>query len=161
MLVRLKPTGLGWLLLGNAHRAHKAYPAAEAAYRKALELDSALDEAHFNLGLLAIDNAVGDSDELVRLQKAVESLKTYRSRGSPDPTTKARLQEYIEASEKRISREAKRRERDRKRQAEDAAKAAAPPEAAPPEAAPPEAAPPEAAPTSAVPPVSPEADDDK
>jgi tetratricopeptide (TPR) repeat protein len=157
MLVKLRPTsGLAWLHLGNAQRANKAYPAAEAAYRKALELDPALDEAHFNLGLLAIDNAVGDSDELVRLQKAVDSLKIYQSRGHPDAATKARLVEYIEATEKRISREAKRRERDRKRQADDAAKAAATPSAATP--------PPAATPAPAVaPPTVPEtgAADDK
>lgn len=140
MLVKLRPkSGLAWLHLGNAQRANKAYPAADAAYRKALELDPALDEAHFNLGLLAIDNAVGDSDELVRLQKAVESLKLYQSRGRPDAATSARLNEYIEATEKRISREAKRRERDRKRQVEEAAKSAAPPAPADPAAATPAA----------------------
>lgn len=159
MLVKLRPrSGLAWLHLGNAQRANKDYPAADAAYRKALELDPALDEAHFNLGLLAIDNAVGDSDELVRLQKAVESFKLYQSRGRSDAATKARLNEYIEATEKRISREAKRRERDRKRQVDDAAKSAAPPApdpsvpapaAAGPTAATPAATPPTPAPAGA------------
>lgn len=134
-LVKLRPSNaVAWLILGNAQRAAKAYPDAASSYRKALELDQALYEAHFNIGLLSIDNAVGDADELVRLQKAVDSLKLYQSKARPDAATQARLTEYIESTEKRISREAKRRERDRKRQADDAAKAKAtepPPEAPP------------------------------
>ena len=149
-LVKLRPgSGIAWLVLGNAQRAAKAYPDAAASYQKALELDPGLHEAHFNIGLLAIDNAVGDGDELVRLQKAVESLKTYQSKARPDVATQARLTEYIESTEKRISREAKRRERDRKRQADDAAKAQAqpsPPTSSTPEPSPSPETPPATAP---------------
>lgn len=127
MLVRQQPkSGLAQLYLGNALRATKSYPAAEAAYNKALELDPDLDEVHFNMALLSIDNGVGDADELVRLQKGLEGLKRYQSRAQPDAATKARLAEYIESTEKRVGREQKRRERDRKRQADEATGAKAP-----------------------------------
>lgn len=126
MLVRQQPkNAVAHLHLGNALRATKAYPGAEAAYKKALDLDPYLDDVHFNLALLHIDNAVGDADELVRLQKGLDALKLYQSRARPDAATKARLTEYIETTERRIGREQKRRERDRKRKADEAAKPAA------------------------------------
>lgn len=127
-LVQLRPSSaVAQLHLGNALRANKQYPAAEAAYKRALELDAYIDDAHFNLGLLYIDNNVGGGDELARLERGLAALRLYQSRAKPDAATKARLVEYIEATDKRVVREQKRRERDRKRQAEDAAKAAAPP----------------------------------
>jgi len=160
-LSQLRPTsGPAQLLLANALRATKDYPAAEAAYRRALELDQYLDEAHFNLGLLYIDNAIGGADELARLQRGVAELRTYESKARPDATTKARLVEYLDSTDKRIARETKRRERDQKRKAEDAKKAetpvGAPPAAA---AAATPGAPPAASPPPA--PVPPGSADDK
>jgi Tfp pilus assembly protein PilF len=148
-LSQLRPkSGSAQLLLANALRATKDYGGAEAGYRRALELDQYIDEAHFNLGLLYIDNAVGGADELVRLQRGVAELRTYESKARPDATTKARLAEYLDSTDKRIARETKRRERDQKRKAEDAKKAEAP---APAPAAAAPAAPP-AAPAPAAPP---------
>lgn len=155
-LSQLRPkSGGAQLLLANALRATKDYGGAEAGYRRALELDQYLDEAHFNLGLLYIDNAVGGADELARLQRGVAELRTYESKARPDATTKARLAEYLDSTDKRIARETKRRERDQKRKAEDAKKAEAP---APAPAAP---APATTAPVAAPAPVPAGSADDK
>jgi tetratricopeptide (TPR) repeat protein len=124
-LVRLEPNSArAQLLTGNALRATKQYPQAEAAYGKALALDPNLQDAHFNLGVLYIDNAVGGADELARLAKGLAELKTFQSSGAGDASTKARLTEYLDATEKRIARETKKREREQKRKAEEAAKPA-------------------------------------
>ncbi len=124
-LVRLEPkSARAQLLTGNALRATKQYPQAEAAYGKALALDANLHDAHFNLGVLYIDNNVGGGDELVRLAKGLAELKVFEASGVGDAATKARLVEYLDATEKRIARETKKREREQKRKAEDAAKPA-------------------------------------
>jgi tetratricopeptide (TPR) repeat protein len=122
-LVRLEPkSARAQLLTGNALRATKQYPQAEAAYAKALALDPNLHDAHFNLGVLYIDNAVGGGDELARLAKGLAELKTFQGSGAGDASTKARLTEYLDATEKRVARETKKREREQKRKAEEAAK---------------------------------------
>ncbi len=129
-LVKLEPDNpRAYLLMGNALRATKEYPQAEAAYIKALALDPNLGDAHFNLGVLYIDNVLPGTDELVRLGKGLGSLKKYQASGVGDGATKARLADYIDSTEKRISREAKKREREQKRQTDEAAKPA--PTAAP------------------------------
>jgi tetratricopeptide (TPR) repeat protein len=110
------------VLLANALRATKDYLGAEAAYKNALALEPNLHEVHFNLGVLYIDNGVGDPDELVRLQRGVAELRSFEERTQPDPETKARLVNYLDSTDKRIGREAKRRERDQKRKADDAKK---------------------------------------
>lgn len=123
-LAAMAPTSAkAQLNLGNALRAQKQYAQAEAAYTKALALNKDLDEVHFNLGLLYLDNVLPGVDELARLEKALAELTIYRDRGTPDAATKARLLEYIENADKLASRERKRREREQKRQASDAAKA--------------------------------------
>jgi tetratricopeptide (TPR) repeat protein len=156
-LVQRRPqSAVAHLHLGNALRGNKQYEPAEAAYKKALELDAYLDEVHFNLGVLYIDNNVGGGDELARLERGLAALRLYQSRAKPDAATKARLAEYIDATDKRVVREQKRRERDRKRQADDAAKAAA----APPPGPAATEAPPSPAP-AAPPPPAPGAADDK
>lgn len=120
-LARLRPqSGAAQVLLANALRATKDYLGAEAAYKKALVLEPNLHEVHFNLGVLYIDNVVGDRDELVRLQRGVAALRSFEERALPDAVTKARLVDYLDSTDKRISREAKRRERDQKRKADDA-----------------------------------------
>ena len=122
-LARLRPqSGAAQVLLANALRATKDYLGAEAAYKKALALEPNLHEVHFNLGVLYIDNGVGDPDELVRLQRGVAELRSFEERTQPDPETKARLINYLDSTDKRIGREAKRRERDQKRKADDAKK---------------------------------------
>ncbi len=120
------------LHLGNGLRALKEYPQAEAAYHKALADDPAFAEAHFNLGVLYIDDPVPGLDEIARLQKGLAELKQYKSTGKPDAATRKRLDDYIDATDKRVEREIKRKQfeekrklRDAKKAKEDAAKAAA------------------------------------
>ncbi|MCC7071262.1 MAG: tetratricopeptide repeat protein [Deltaproteobacteria bacterium] len=122
-------SGRAQLHLGNGLRAEKRYADAEQAYKMALELDPSLLEARFNLGLLYIDNAVPGQDELVRLQKGLLALKDYQAKAKPEAAVAARLAEYIDATDKRIQKEIKRREREERRKREDAAAAARPPAA--------------------------------
>src|SRR5439155_18423570 len=102
------------LHLGNGYRAQKQYPQAEDAYRKALQIDPGLLEAHFNLGVLYIDNPLPGIDEVQRLQKGLAELRQYRQTAKPDAAVLARVDDYIDATDKRIQKEIKRRERDEK-----------------------------------------------
>jgi tetratricopeptide (TPR) repeat protein len=119
------------LHLGNALRASKQYAAAEASYKKALELDPTLAEARFNIGVLYIDNPLPGIDELPRLQKGLAELKEFKAKSKPDAATLKRLDEYIDATDKRIQKEVKRREREERRKREEEAAKSAPPAAAP------------------------------
>ena len=121
-------SGRAQLHLGNGLRAEKRYADAEQAYKMALDLDPTLLDARFNLGLLYIDNPVPGQDELVRLQKGLAALKDYQAKAKPEPAVAARLAEYIDATDKRIQKEVKRREREERRKREDAAAAAKPPD---------------------------------
>ena len=114
------------LHLGNALRASKQYAPAEAAYQKALGLDPNLGEARFNLALLYIDNPLPGIEELPRLQKGLAELKEFKAKGRPDATTLARLDEYLDATDKRIQKEIKRREREERRQREEETAKSAP-----------------------------------
>ena len=144
-------SGRAKLHLGNGLRAEKRYADAEQAYKMALELDPTLQDARFNLGLLYIDNPVPGQEELVRLQKGLAALKDYQAKAKPEPAIAERLADYIDATDKRIQKEIKRREREERRKKEDAAKpdpgtakpgaAVTPPVAKPPAAAPPAATP--------------------
>jgi Tfp pilus assembly protein PilF len=119
------------LHLGNALRASKQYAAAEASYKKALELDPTLAEARFNIGVLYIDNPLPGIEELPRLQKGLAELREFKKNARVDAATTQRLDEYIDATDKRIQKEIKRREREeRRKREEDAAKAAPAPAAA-------------------------------
>jgi tetratricopeptide (TPR) repeat protein len=120
-VVSLDPTSArARLHHGNALRATKQHSQAEAAYQKALELQPTLGAAMFNLGLLYVDNVLPGVDEVARLQKAVVSLRAFLST-NPDAVAKKRAEEYVEATDKRISKELKRREREEKRKRDDAA----------------------------------------
>ncbi len=124
-LVKLEQNNArAWLLMGNALRATKQYPQADEAYQKALVLDPTLDDVHFNLGVLYIDNALAGQDELVRLDKGLVALKKFQASGAGDAVTKARLAEYVDSTEKRISRETKKREREQKRKTDETSKPA-------------------------------------
>lgn len=123
--VRLDPkSSRAQLHLGNGLRATKQYPQAEAAYRKALELDPQMTEAYFNLGVLYIDNPLPGIDELDRLQKGMVALKDYKAKAKPEGATLARLDEYIETTDKRVQKELKRRAREERRKREEAAASA-------------------------------------
>jgi tetratricopeptide (TPR) repeat protein len=123
--VKLRPqSATAQLHLGNGLRAEKHYPEAEAAYKKALQLDPKLADAHFNLALLYIDNPLPNLDEVARLQQAVTELKAYEQGGTLEPAMRTRVAGYLESTQKRISKEQKRRERDERRKKEEAAEKA-------------------------------------
>jgi Tfp pilus assembly protein PilF len=115
------------LHLANAQRAVKDYGAAEQSYRKALELDAADADAHFNLGVLYIDNVVGNPDDVLRWQGAIAELKLFLAAPQANAADKTRANNYVEATEKRLAKEIKRREREEKRKREDSAAPAAAP----------------------------------
>lgn len=71
-----------WLDLGNAYDQAERTDSAEWAYRKALQLDPELPEAHYNLGLLL--------DELGRRPEAAQELRIAH-RLAPDSATASAL----------------------------------------------------------------------
>ncbi len=124
---RLQPkSGLAQLHLGNGYRAAKSYDLAERAYKKALELQPGLVDVHFNLGVLYVDNAVPGLEELARWQNAIVELRAYKeaAKASGNAATVARVDEYIDATDKRVVKELKRREREERRKKGDTAPAA-------------------------------------
>lgn len=128
-VAELRPTSaFAQLHLGNGYRAVKRYVEAEAAYKKALELDPGLHAAHFNLGIMYLDNPIEGRDELEQLKAAEQELKLYADTGKPSAREKARLAEYLETTETLIRRLEKRREREQRqkliKEAEEAEKRA-------------------------------------
>lgn len=117
------------LHLGNAQRASAQYAQAETAYKKALALEPTLEEARFNLALLYIDNPLAGTEELARLQQGLAELKAFKANARPDAATLARLGEYLEATDKRIQKELKRREREERRKRDETADQSEPPPA--------------------------------
>src|SRR5690606_29141658 len=101
---------------------------AEAAYKKALELDANLHAAHFNLGIMYLDNPIEGRDELDQLKAADAALKLFAEKAKPSGREKARLTEYLETTDTQIRRLEKRREREQRqkliKEAEEAEKRA-------------------------------------
>lgn len=128
-VAELRPTSaLAQLHLGNGYRAVRRYPEAEAAYKRALELDPELHATHFNLGIMYLDNPIEGRDELDQLKAAEAALKLYAEKGAPSARERARLTEYLETTETQIRRIERRREREERqrllREAEEAEKRA-------------------------------------
>jgi len=117
-----------WLSLGNARRGLQQFEQAEAAYRKALELEPGLNDAHFNLAVLYLDVEKADLPTLQRLEQGLAWFDTYEKNGGVEP----RVAEYrkdagrsIERERKRLAREEKdraRKEAEAKRKADEEAK---------------------------------------
>jgi len=100
--------------LGDAYRATKQWTEAERAYRRALELQAKLPEAHYGLGLLYLTAAADfpGLDELAAYEKAVDELKAYRAEMGPrlakdDPSEEYLLDlgRMIKRTKRRIERE--------------------------------------------------------
>ena len=83
--------------------------------------------AHFNLGLLYMDNDIEGRDGLEQMNNAVTELTTFADAASPSKAIQDRLADYQDNLKRRIKREEKRRKRDAERKAieeEEKAKAA-------------------------------------
>jgi Tfp pilus assembly protein PilF len=114
-------SALAWMNLGNAHRGTKAFEQAEAAYRKALELDPGLVEVHYDLAVLHLDGEKPGTPTLARLEQALAFFETYEAKGGKEP----RIAEYRKDAGRAMEREKKRlarEERDRLRKEAEAKK---------------------------------------
>jgi tetratricopeptide (TPR) repeat protein len=100
--------------LGDAYRATQQWTEAQRAYRRALDLQSKLPEAHYGLGLLFL-TAGGDFpglDELSAYEKAVDELKTYRGEMGPRLAKDDQSEEYLRDLDRLIKRARRRTERE-------------------------------------------------
>lgn len=102
------------LNLGNAWRGAGEPDRAEAAYRRALELDPALADAWFDLGLLYLDGERPGLATAARLEKAIALLDRYAAEGGSDP----RLPEYRREAASQLEKERRRLAREKKGPAE-------------------------------------------
>lgn len=108
--------------LGDAYRALERWTAAQQSYRRALELQSKLPEAHFGLGLLYL-TAGGDFpglEEIPAFQKSANEFKTYRSQMGPRLKRDDPSEEYLRDLDRMIQRARRRIERDKERAAREA-----------------------------------------
>ncbi len=100
--------------LGDAYRATKQWAESQRAYRRALELQSKLPEAHYGLGLLFL-SAAGDFpglDALAAYEKAVDELNRYRSEMGPRLAKDDQSEEYLRDLDRMIKRARRQRERE-------------------------------------------------
>ena len=137
LAVKYAPRAAGaWLSLGNAHRGLQAFDKAEAAYRKALELDPGLTDAHFDLAVLYLDVEKPGLPTLKRLEQGVAFFDAYEKAGGSEPRVAAYRKDAardIDREKKRLAREEKdrvRKEAEARKKAEEAAQEAAKPAAA-------------------------------
>ena len=104
-----------FLNLGNAYKGLGRYKDAELAFKRAIGLDSKYGDAHFNLGILYLDSDIPGIDPIARLQKAIDSFKTYKAvakdRRKDDPADK-----YIDEARKTIEVENQKKEMEREAQ---------------------------------------------
>jgi len=114
----LRPkSAVAQLHLGNGLRLVKKYTEAEGAYQKALSLDENLHSAHFNLGIMYMDNEIEGRDKLEQMEKAKAEIEVFSEKAGPDEATQARIDDYLKTLKRRIKREKKRRKRREERAA--------------------------------------------
>ncbi|MCP4503005.1 MAG: hypothetical protein GY822_23965 [Deltaproteobacteria bacterium] len=105
------------LHLGNGYRLVKKYKEAEEAYKKALSFDAALHSAHFNLGVMYMDNEIAERDKLEQMEQAKKEFEIFAEKGTMSDALKPRITDYLKTLERRIKREKKRRKRRTERKA--------------------------------------------
>ena len=93
---------------------HIGRPEAEREYRRALELQPKLPEAHYGLALLFLTSAgeIPGVDELAAYEKAVDELKTYRAQMGPRLAKGDQSEEYLRDLDRLIERARRRVERE-------------------------------------------------
>lgn len=100
--------------LGDAYRATQRWSDAQQAYRRALQLQRKLPEAHYGLGLLFL-TAAGDFpglDELTAYEKAVDEFQIYRAEMGPRLAKDDQSEEYLRDLDRMIKRARRRAERE-------------------------------------------------
>lgn len=128
--------GAAWLNLGAAQRGATLFEAAERSWKRVLEIDDKLGEAHFNLGILYLENPLPGRDRTQLLTAAIDEFNSYKKGAAPgklDPEA----DKYISEARLLIKQEAERKKAELKPTPE----AVPPGEPAPPsegEGAPPE-----------------------
>jgi len=125
----------GWLNLGNAYRGLQQFEKAEQAYRKALELEPGLNDAHFDLAVLFLDVEKPGLPTLQRFEQGLAEFDLFEKGGGQEPRVAAYRKDAareIDREKKRLAREEKdraRKEAEAKRKADEEAKARAEAEA--------------------------------
>jgi Tfp pilus assembly protein PilF len=66
--------------LGNALRGLKEYAGAKSAYEQSLKLNPLAADAHYNLGILFLQNDVDGQGELERFKRALREFEQFRER---------------------------------------------------------------------------------
>lgn len=101
------------LNLGNALKGQQKYAEAEAAMKRALELNPSSGDVLFNMGILYLDGQLPDLAPVARLQQALDFFQRYKQTparpAGPDP-----VDTYIAEANKRIEVEKKKAESARK-----------------------------------------------
>jgi len=109
--VKYAPGSAGaWLDLGNARRGLQEFERSEAAYRKALELDPAMNDARFNLAVLYLDVPRPGLPALQRLEQGVAWFDEFEKHGGKEQ----RVAAYRKDAAREIDREKKRLAREEK-----------------------------------------------
>ncbi len=124
--------------LGNAYRGNKQNELAQQEYQKALQLDSTLKDAYFDLGVLFLDGSISGVAPVDRLNQSIAYFQRLQQAGGDD----ARLEQYVMDAQKAIGQEKRKEELERRnklrksaddaKRAQEAARKAEQPENLPP-----------------------------
>lgn len=99
--------------LGNALKGQQKYADADAAMKRALELNPNSGDVLFNLGILYLDGQLPGVEPLSRLQQAVDFFQRYKQ-APGRPAANDPVDQYIAEANKRIVVEQKKAEAARK-----------------------------------------------
>ena len=101
-----------WLTLGNAHRAAGRTADAQGAYERSLEIDPALADAHFNMGILDLEVEGEGRPPGGRPERALFRFDRFEALGGHDPALaqyRADARALLDTERKRAGREEKTR----------------------------------------------------
>jgi Tfp pilus assembly protein PilF len=103
--------------LGNAYRGNKQDELAQQEYQKALQLDSTLKDAYFDLGVLFLDGSISGVAPVDRLNQAIAYFQKFQQSGGED----AKVDQYIKDAQKAIGQEKRHEELERRNELRKAA----------------------------------------
>ena len=99
-----------YLHLGNGLRGLQQYTEANEAYQKALSIDPTMAEAHYNLGILYLENQVQGMDGEARLQRSIDEFNEYRQTKRASASRDEEIDGFIAEAKELIKIERQRRE---------------------------------------------------